>query len=60
MTEVDRVSLVREASVSKEVRLLGDFNAIVSAIPCLLELSDDDVDGRDSSSGIDGRTTSAG
>ena len=46
--------------MSKEARLLGDFNAIVSAVPCFLELSDDDVDGRDSLSGIDGRTTSTG
>ena len=47
-------------SVSKEVRLLGDFDVIVSIMPCLLELSEDDVDGRGSSSEIDGRVASAG
>jgi len=57
-TEVDRVSLVRETSVSKEVRLLGDFNVIASAMPCFLELSGGDVDGRDSSAGVGGWTAS--
>ena len=54
------MSLVREMSVSKEVRLLGDFDVTVSITPCFLELSEDDVDGRGSSSEIDGRAASAG
>lgn len=54
------MSLVRETSVSKEVRLLGDFSVIGSVVPCFLELSDDDVCGRGSSTEIDGRTASAG
>lgn len=54
------MSLVRETSVSKEARLLGEFNVIVSNMPCLLDFSDEDVDGRGSSSGIDGRTDSVG
>lgn len=53
-TEVDRVSLVLETSVSKEVRLLGDFSASVSAKPRFPELSDDDVDGRAASAGCEG------
>ena len=53
ITEVDLLSLVREASVSKEDRLLDDFSVITSATPCFPELSDDDVDGRGASSGMD-------
>ena len=48
------MSLARETSVSQEVRWLEDLNVTVSAISCFLELSDDDVDGRGSSGGIDG------
>lgn len=40
--------------------MLGDFNVIISAMPCFLELSEDDVDGRGSSSGTEGRTVSIG
>jgi len=58
--EVDRVSLVRETSVSMEARWVGDFSAMESAMPCFPELSEDDVDGRGPSTKTDGRTVSAG
>ena len=58
--EVDRVSLVRETSVSKEVRRLGDSSTIGSVMPCFPELSDDDVDGRGPSTKTDGQTVSTG
>ena len=59
IVEADRVSLIRETSVSKDVRWLGDCSAIGSAMPCF-PVSDDDVDGRGSSTKTDGRTVSAG
>jgi hypothetical protein len=56
----DRVSLAREESPSKDVWSLGDFNEVVSAVPWGLELSDDEVDGRDSSGGFSEVPTSIG
>lgn len=53
-TEVDRVSLVRETSVSIEVRLFENFSAIGSVMPCFLELSDGGVGERGSSTEIGG------
>lgn len=45
-TEIGRVSLVREESASNDTRSPGDFCAVVSVVPCSLELSEEDVDGR--------------
>jgi hypothetical protein len=59
-TVVDRVSLVRETLSSKDVRLFGDFNVIASGMPCCLELPEDDVEVRGSSSRFDGWIASAG
>ena len=48
--EVDLVSLFRERSKSKDARSLGDLGEVGSVAPCGLERSEEDVDGRASSS----------
>ena len=54
------MSLIREGSVSKDVRLFGDFGVVTSIAPCGPERSDEEVDGRESSGCFCGLTAPAG